>query len=63
MRTWGHPAQSYSDFASVYWASLGDMPMFLWSFKNHRQQQRIFQAKRAAVALTQAQNPSGNLFL
>ncbi|KAG5467711.1 hypothetical protein LSCM4_00790 [Leishmania orientalis] len=60
MRTWGHLIQGYSRFVS---ASLGAMPMFLWSFKSHRQQQRIFQAKRAAIALTQAQNPSGNPFL
>ncbi|KAG5488315.1 hypothetical protein GH5_08570 [Leishmania sp. Ghana 2012 LV757] len=60
MRTWGHLIQRYSRFVS---ASLGTMPMFLWSFKSRRQQQRIFQAKRAAIALTQAQNPSGNPFL
>ncbi|KAG5467734.1 hypothetical protein LSCM4_00813 [Leishmania orientalis] len=63
MRTWGHLIQRYSGFVSAYCASLGAMPMFLWSFKSHRQQQRIFQAKRAAIALTQAQNPSGNPFL
>ncbi|KAG5493052.1 hypothetical protein GH5_01802 [Leishmania sp. Ghana 2012 LV757] len=63
MRTWRHLIQRYSGFVSAYWTSLGAMPIFLWSFKSHRQQQRIFQAKRAAIALTQAQNPSGKAAL